>query len=188
MKDRKDIIKDFQNFQLVKLSKGYRVEDFNCGLEEYNNFLKQEALNIQEKNISKVHLLINKKNGDIVAYFTLSSCAINLSSDEKISHGVDDIIFNSFPCVKIGKLASDLKYSAKYSNIINFLIQIIIGIVNDSINLGVASRFLIVDADIENNPNINEIYEKNGFKYNETLRKGKNKKVSTISMRLDMFT
>lgn len=103
---------------------------------------------------------------------------------KNISHGVDDIIFNSFPCVKIGKLASDLKYS----NIINFLIQIIIGIVNDSINLGVTSRFLIVDADIGNNPNINEIYEKNGFKYNETLKKGKNKKVSTISMRLDMFT
>ena len=61
MSNKKDIINDFQNFQLVKLSKGYRVEDFNCNLEEYNSFLKQEALNIQEKNISKVHLIINKK-------------------------------------------------------------------------------------------------------------------------------
>ncbi|MGL4862771.1 MAG: hypothetical protein ACRC4T_06570 [Cetobacterium sp.] len=187
MNKKKDIIDDFQNFQLVKLSEGYRVQDFNCGLEEYNNFLKKEALNIQEKNISKVHLIINKKNGDIVAYFTLSSCAINLSSDEKISHGIEDIIFNSFPCVKIGKLASDLKYSTIYSNISSFLIQIIIGIVNDSINLGVASRFLIVDADIENNPEIDKIYLKNGFKYNETLKKSRNKKISTISMRLDMF-
>ncbi|MGL5961402.1 MAG: hypothetical protein ACRCZ0_05560 [Cetobacterium sp.] len=181
---KQDIITDIQNFQLVKLSQGYRIDDFNCNIDEYNNFLKNEAINIQEKNISKVHLIINKKNGDIVAYFTLSSSAINLSSDEKVSHGIDDLIFNSFPCIKIGKLAADISYSNIYSNIFSFLIQIIIGIAYDSINLGVASRFLIVDADIQNNPGVDELYLKNGFNYNEKLQKNKNK---TISMRLDIF-
>lgn len=182
--EKKNIIDDIQNFQLVKLSQGYRIEDFDCNIDEYNNFLKNESLKIQEKNISKVHLIINKKNGDIVAYFTLSSGSINLSSGEKNSHEISDIIFNSFPCIKIGKLAADINYSSIYSNIFSFLIQIIIGIANDSINLGVASRFLIVDADIQNNPGVDELYFKNGFEYNEKLKNSKNK---TISMRLDIF-
>lgn len=181
---KKDIITDIQNFQLVKLSHGYRTDDFDSSLDEYNNFLKKEALSIQEKNISKIHLIINKKNGDVVAYFTLSSCAINLSSEEKLSHGMEGIIFNSFPCIKIGKLAADIKYSYIYSNISSFLIEIIRGIAYDSGNLGIASRFLIVDADINNNPGIDKMYLKNGFNYNEKL--GKNKS-NTVSMRLDIF-
>lgn len=81
-------------------------------------------------------------------------------------------------------MAADINYSNIYSNIFSFLIEIIIGIAYDSINLGVASRFLIVDADIQNNPGVDELYLKNGFNYNEKLQKSKNK---TISMRLDIF-
>ena len=41
---------------------------------------------------------------------------------------------------------------------------------------------MIVDADIQNNPEVDELYLKNGFNYNEKLQKNK-----TISMRLDKF-
>nr|AGS52130.1 hypothetical protein [uncultured bacterium contig00034] len=49
---------------------------------------------------------------------------------------------------------------------------------------GIACRFLTIDADIENNPNVVEFYIKNGFVYNERFS---NKNRLTISMRKDIF-
>lgn len=49
----------------------------------------------------------------------------------------------------------------------------------------IGCRFLIVDADIENNDSVIEFYKKCGFKYNEKYKK--KKKQRTISMRKDIY-
>jgi len=82
-------IYDFQDMaKLVDLSNGYRLSDFICEFEEYNIFLRDEALGLQESEISRVHLLINKENADVIAFMSLSADSIKLSSSEKNSHKI----------------------------------------------------------------------------------------------------
>lgn len=49
--------------------------------------------------------------------------------------------------------------------------------------LPVTCKFITLDADIENNPNVIKFYEKNGFKPNQKY----NNKTKTVSMRLHIF-
>ena len=51
--------------------------------------------------------------------------------------------------------------------------------------LGIACRFITVDADIDYEPNTPEFYKKNGFV--ENLKYKQKKEVHTISMRKDIF-
>ena len=49
---------------------------------------------------------------------------------------------------------------------------------------GIACRFLTIDADVENNPDVTAFYTKNGFVPSERIN---NKNRLTISMRKDIF-
>jgi len=169
------------NIKLVDLSTGYRLADFNCELEVYNSFLKCESIKLQEVEMTKVHLLINKLNADIIAYMSLSADSIKLSFNEKEQHSIDFVSLEYIPAVKIGRLAIDFKYSQKYKAIGSLMIELARGIVEDMRNSGIACRFITVDADILNNPTVDQFYLKKGFKMNEKYKK------TNISMRLDIF-
>lgn len=63
------------------------------------------------------------------------------------------------------------------------MVELSIGFAVEMNKSGIACRFIIVDADIENNPTVVEFYKKIGFHINEKIKKnGK-----TLSMRLDIF-
>lgn len=66
----------------------------------------------------------------------------------------------------------------------SYLIELVRGIATEINENGLGCRFVVVDADIENNPNVTEFYIKNGFVLNESYN---GKKQRTISMRLDIF-
>ena len=175
-------IYDFQDMiKLVDLSKGYRLNDFTCEFEEYNKFLRDEALGLQEAEISKVHLLINKENADVIAFMSLSTDSIKLSPSEKDTHKIGFVNFEAIASVKMGKLAVDLKYKDRFRDIGSLMIELAIGITDDLRNVGVACRFIIVDADIKNNPTVVDFYKKQRFELNEKYKKGRNP-----SMRLDV--
>ena len=46
---------------LVDYSPGYKLGEFNCGIQDYNNFLIHDAPYYIEQNISQVKLLIDKQ-------------------------------------------------------------------------------------------------------------------------------
>lgn len=170
--------------QLVKLSEGFRLNDFKCHIDEYSQYLKEKAVEHQELGIASSHLLINKKNADVMAYMVLITDCIPLSPAEKDLYSMDGIPFSSFPAMKIGKLAVDDNYNSKYSGIGSLMIEIARGIAFDVHKSGVACKFITIDADIEHNPQVELFYEKNGFKINE---KKQRKNQRTVSMRLDIF-
>lgn len=174
-------IKD--KLHLVPLSNGYRIYDFKCEIEEYTNFLHFSALDLQEMNISKTHLLINKQNADIIAYISLIADMIKLNKTEKTESDMDMVPFESFPALKIGKLAVDQEYHKQYSGIGTLMIRLVKGFANDLNHSGVACKFITINADKKNNPTIVDFYLKNGFKYNESY----NKKLDQVSMRLDLY-
>jgi len=176
-------IYDFQDMiKLVDLSNGYRFCDFTCEFEEYNKFLRDEAIGLQEAEISKTHLLINKENADIIAFMSLSTDSIKLSLLEKDFHKIGFVNFEAIPSVKIGKLAVDIKYKEKFKGIGSLMIELARGITEDLRNAGIACRFIILDADIKNNPSVVDFYVKQGFEFNEKYKKGRN-----TSMRLDVL-
>jgi len=179
-------ISDFQeNLHLARFSTAYRIDSFSCGIEEYDTFLTEFAQDYESRMISATHLLVNRSNADIVAYMTLLMASITISEDEKEHAEIGDILFNSIPSMKIGKLAVSLDYRKQYSGIGSLMIQIARGIANDAFNGGVATRFIVIDADIGNNPELVTFYSKNGFKRNERYSNKKNKR--TLSMRLDIL-
>jgi len=176
-------IYDFQDMvKLVDLSNGYRVSDFACEFEEYNKFIREEALGLQFAEISKVHLLINKENADVIAYMSLSTDSIKLSPFEKDSHKIGFVNFEAIASVKIGKLAVDLKYKQRFKGIGSLMIEMALAITEDLREAGVACRFIVLDADIKNNPTVVDFYKKQGFEFNEKYKKGRNP-----SMRLDIL-
>ncbi|KLU63274.1 hypothetical protein CEB3_c03710 [Peptococcaceae bacterium CEB3] len=167
--------------ELVNFSKGYRLNDFDCSSEDYNSFLLNDAEQYINENISKIKLLINKQNGDIISYMALSTDSFLLDSEEKSKEGLD-IPFNSVPAVKIGKLATDKKYKdLPYGS---FMLWLSLGFLEKINELGVGCRCIIVDADITERPDTPEFYLKNGFEFNEKENK---KRTRSLSMRFDAF-
>lgn len=64
------------------------------------------------------------------------------------------------------------------------MLSLALGFAEQMNDLGVGCRFIVVDADTENNPETPKFYERNGFVYNE--RENKNRKKSK-SMRYDVL-
>ena len=157
------------------------MNDFCCGITQYDDFLKNEALILQEYGVSKVHLLINKENADIIAYMTLSADVIRLTYEEMESYDMSSIPFKAIPAVKIGHLAVDEKYRQRYKNIGSLMIELARGLCVEMRERGIACRFITVDADVTNNPTVCDFYLKNGFKYNVDYKKRVNP-----SLRLDI--
>lgn len=176
-----DIFDLVEQFSLVNLSDGYRLDDFCSSIPEYVDFLCNEALLHQELNLSRTYLLINKRNADIVAYMSLISDSIKLKQDERDVYFQGQISFPSYPAMKIAKLAVDERHVAKLKNIGSLMIELARGIAED-INESVACRFITVDADTHNNPTVNEFYEKNQFVPNHSYKVGR-----TLSMRLNIY-
>jgi len=167
--------------ELVNYSPGYRLGDFNCGSEDYNSFLTNDAKYYMQENICQVKLLINKRNGDIIAYMALNTDSFLLDPEEKEKEKLD-IPFNSVPSMKIGKLAVDINYKdLPYGSFMLWLSMGLLEKINES---GVGCRFIAVDADITERTDTPDFYLKNGFEYNEKQNKKRSK---SLSMRLDAF-
>ncbi|MFE6075790.1 hypothetical protein ACFVQB_15060 [Paenibacillus sp. NPDC057886] len=179
MKD--DIFELVEQFSLVNLTEGYRLNDFDCSIPEYVEFLCNEALMHQELNLSRTYLLINKWNADVVAYMSLISDSIKLKQDERDVYFQGEISFPSYPAMKIAKLAVNDRHAAEIKNIGSLMIELARGIAED-INESVACRFITVDADTHNNPSVNEFYQKNQFVPNHSYKPGR-----TLSMRLNIY-
>jgi len=158
---------------------------FDSEIEEYNDFLKI-AKTFYDLNISKTFLLFYKKTNELLAYMTLSADSIKLTGDEKEKHDISKVPYASIPAVKVGKLAVNKKLSdeAKRKGYGSFMLEMARAIAFEMNNLGVACRFITVDADDEYNPNTHLFYEKNGFVEN---LKNRRRNQTTVSMRKDIF-
>lgn len=96
---------------------------------------------------------------------------------------MDQVEFGIIPAVKLGKLAIDNKYKGKGYG--DFLINMAIGIIDELTEIGIACRFLTVDADIRNGDIPLKLYSRNGFVLNEKANKNR---TESLSMRLDLFS
>lgn len=145
---------------LIELTSDYNLTAFDCGDEQLNDFLFDDAKPSLELRIANTFIL--EDDGCIVAYF----CLLNdkVSKDEIIgsrwkkirANFPKDKQFRSYPTIKIGRFAVSLKYRGK--NIGTDLMDSIKAMLHAERGRS-AFRYITVDAYLSAIP----FYEKNGF-------------------------
>lgn len=184
-----DIIVIQDNVRLLSIGE---IDDishylFDSHIAEYNEFLKI-ADKFCELDISKTFLLLHKKTDELLAYMTLSADSIKLTNEEKEMHDISKVPYASIPALKVGKLAvnKELSDEVKRKGYGSFMLEMARAFAFNMNELGVACRFITVDADIEYDSNTPQFYEKNGFI--ENLSNKRRNAKHTISMRKDIFS
>lgn len=162
---------------------------FVCGeAKEYETFLKVKALPLEQLGVTRTFLVLHRLTGELIGYFSLSADTVRLTIDEKTGTDLETVDFMSLPALKLGKLAvnKSLSEEAQRKGYGSFILEIVNTYAFEMLELGVACRFVTVDADIEYNPDTPEFYFKNGFVVNQSRKRRASDK--TISMRKDIFS
>lgn len=146
---------------LIKLTSDTVLTGFDCGDEDLNNFLVEDAKGFLDKRIAASYLLKDDEN--IVAYFCLLNDKISrqevTNSQWKQIRGnfPESKRFGSYPAIKIGRFAVSAAYKGR--NIGTDLMNLLKSMLNSNLNLS-AFRFLTVDAYLS----AIDFYKKNNFK------------------------
>ena len=92
------------NYNIIKLNESCDLNEFCCGLDDMDNFLKKDALEQQKEKLSVTYLAMYKNK--IIGFFSLLSDIIKLKDiDEEY-----DLPYMTCPAIKIGRLAVHEKY------------------------------------------------------------------------------
>jgi GNAT superfamily N-acetyltransferase len=154
------------------LSLNNDLSNFYCSDQELTDFLKEDALNNQQRNFSVTHLAYwNKK---IVGYFSLITDCIsveNIDSEDR----QDDIIYRKYPALKIARLATDKEFEHRG---IGTLMMDQIFYITFTLSKTVGCRTITVDSKHKSFG----FYQKNGFK------KATCRARETIPMYLDFYS
>lgn len=118
---------------------------------------------------------------------TLSADSIKLTNEEKQLHDISKVPYASIPALKVGKLAvnKEMSDTAKRKGYGSFMLDVARAFAFSMNEIGIACRFITVDADIEYELNTPCFYKKNGFV--ENLSNKRRNAKHTISMRKDIF-
>ena len=147
--------------EIVRLTAAYEMKPFDCGDADLNGFLLNDAKMYLEKKLAFTFIL--EDAGNIVAYYSLLNDKVakrettNAAWRKMKKLFPHQKHFNSYPAVKIGRLAVSIAYRGQGigTELVSMVKQML---VNKSALS--ACRFLTVDAYKEALP----FYVKNGFK------------------------
>jgi ribosomal protein S18 acetylase RimI-like enzyme len=178
-----NIVNGDSYFWLEQLSSETSVDGFSCRIDEYNDYLFEDALRSQNDHIALTWLLKERTTDTIAAYMSLIADAIKLSVSEKEIHNLN-YPFKTIPAMKIAKLAVSHPAQSKYKGLGTYMINNALALARTCNRQLFACRFLTVDADVEHNESVIEFYRKNGFVLNAEMNGKRNK---TISMRKDIY-
>lgn len=153
--------------KVKKLTWDYVISSFDCGNEDLNDFLKNEAKNYASKRLSVTYIVEMEAN--VAAFFSLSNDKISIPDSDKATWRKIKSAFPhrkhrcDYPAVKIGRLAvsNDLRNHKIGSWILSFVKYMFLE------NSRSGCAFVTVDALREAVP----FYQKNGFQFLNKLDK-----------------
>lgn len=166
------------------LSSEIDLSEFDCGNPDLNDFLISDALPYQDQKIAQTTCIFYEKV--LIGYYTLTCDALSLERRIRKKLFQYKKRIHNYPAVKIARMAFQKEY--QHRKLGTTIIEVIVGLVWNLNNRGIASRFVTVDA----YPNAVEFYKKCGFEYNLkeqeplTVEELINQK-RTVSMRLDIL-
>lgn len=151
------------NYSVRRLTEGEKVESFDCGDADLNDFILNTAPLYRDELLAVTYVMEDEK-GKVLAYFSLSNDKVSMSEFESKTEFnrfrkhlfVNSKRLKSYPAVKIGRLAVDL--TARGLHIGTQLLHFIkLKSITDT---DTGCRFITVDAYIDRIP----FYIRNGFK------------------------
>lgn len=173
-------IQEIKNkYTIEKLDENSDLENFSCGLDDMDDFLKNDALDQQNEKLSVTYLA--KYKNEIVGFFSLLSDKIELKDIEDEY----DLPYSVCPAMKIGRFAINKKYNSSglgTALLDNVCYQI------KKISRIHGIRFITVDAYC----NVRKFYYKNEFKHfkvknkNKLIRTAKRNEKTTIGLYKDL--
>ncbi len=167
---------DFSKVKPQKLSKIFDVSKFDCGDEDLNDFIKNDAFVYQEKKLATTTLFFYEDN--LIGFFSAAADSLKLDLDEQESHGIRSKQLEDIPAIKLARLAVDKDYQKQMvgTNILKWCI----GYVLECSEM-MAVRFITVDA----YPEKLAFYQKFSFLINQSRHY--TKKTNHVSMRYDLL-
>ena len=95
------------------LDKGHNRDDFDCGKESLNDYLKHQAGQDVKRKLSACYVLEDGETKSVIGYYTLSNCSIPSGDlSEKIRKRLP-ASYKSIPTTLLGRLAIDKKHQGK---------------------------------------------------------------------------
>jgi len=149
--------------EMVVLSEGRLISDFDCSDEDLNDFFNRDALNYKRQMLSRTCFFRHKNSGKIVCAFSFSASSIKTadlpnSRRKKVKELVPrEKSLRAYPAMLIGRLGIAAEFSGQGvgSQLIDFIKEFCFIQFPDFV------RFLLVDA--YNNPAVVGFYQKNKF-------------------------
>ena len=148
------------------------LEAFDCGDEDLNAFIKNDAVSYSDKGIAKTYCCVHQ--GKPIGFFSVCADAINLSSEERrASFGIEKAHLD-YPALKIARLGVDK--TMQHKGIGTFMVYKAVGKAL-VIAKEIGCRFVTVDA----YPAMAGFYCNLGFIQNQLDKPKQN-----LSLRLDL--
>ncbi len=91
------------NFTIELLNKKHQRENFDCGEESLNQFLKKYARQNQEKGFSRTFVAVLPNEIEVCGYYALSAGSISFESVP------ENVPRYPIPTVHLGRLATDVQ-------------------------------------------------------------------------------
>ena len=125
-------------YRLVPLGGRHRLEDFECGEDSLDRYLRNEARRAQRSGESQTHVWEAHDGESVGAYFTIAPAVV---SGRDVAHKRRPT--EQFPVLLLAKLA--LCTDLRGQRLGDQLILDVLGVILQAANL-VGGRFIIVDA------------------------------------------
>ncbi|MCC8038396.1 MAG: GNAT family N-acetyltransferase [Bacteroidales bacterium] len=167
--------------RIEKLTSDHKIDSFDCGDSDLNEFLVDDAIPFQEKRIATTYVVII--DNQVAAYFSLLNDKISRTDVSKSAWRKLKKLFahskhrSNYPAIKIGRFAVSKDFASQ--GLGSAIMDAIKQSTNENAKYS-AFRFLTVDAYISAIP----FYLKNGFA--EMLSEQENP--TTHTMYFDMLT
>ena len=172
MKNEKEKVK-IENIDIQQINDTHKsiILAFKSYEKELVDFLVEDALDNQKKQMSITYLWLLKSTKELVAYVTVLADAISLQGELKEHFRQQGVLYKSLPALKIGRLCVSDEYLGR--GIGTLMIEFTI-VLAQRISKEIGLRFITTDAKRNPEPRKDSLhfYKRFGFEILRQREKG----------------
>lgn len=153
----------YNDYQIRRLKSGERIESFNCGDTDLNDFIVNEAHHYRKALIAVTYVYEHRETSEIIGYFSLANDRVSITDFENKTEFnrfrrhrfINEKRIKSYPAVKVCRLGVSLAMRGLGigSVLLDFIKSYFL------VDNKTGCRFITVDA----YPNAVPFYEQNDF-------------------------
>lgn len=160
--NRTDILLHTGDFIVKPLESNIDLSGFCSEYSSYTDFLKKLAPVYDESKIFKTYLIMRKTDEKIIAYFSIMPGSVSINKDTRPVEV--PIQVEELGTLHVHHLAADKESVSEYKHIVKFILLLLRDLVINKLSQYLNINYISLDADVNENPDIEHIYENAGFK------------------------